>query len=302
VEGIIVIDKPKGMTSHDCVFKLRKILRTKKIGHTGTLDPEVTGVLPMCVGRATKVVEYLTASSKTYEGEVTFGRSTTTEDAWGEGVEEREVTETFTRERIETVFESLTGTIVQTPPMYSAVKVNGKRLYEYARNGESVERPSREVTIEKLEIIGEDLTGSFPTVRFRVTCSKGTYVRTLAVMMGEALGYPAHMSYLRRIGSGAFTEEDCVTLEELSKAAEEGTVDKYFLSIEKALSHLPKWTINDTLAKKVKNGAVLLRPEEISIDTPLWLVLNEEGKLLALYKHHETKEGKIKPAKIIDIS
>ncbi|MED3724959.1 tRNA pseudouridine(55) synthase TruB [Priestia filamentosa] len=302
MEGIIVIDKPKGMTSHDCVFKLRKILRTKKIGHTGTLDPEVTGVLPMCVGRATKVVEYLTASSKTYEGEVTFGRSTTTEDVWGEVVEEREVTETFTKERIETVFESLTGTIVQTPPMYSAVKVNGKRLYEYARNGESVERPSREVTIEKLEIIEENLTGAFPTVRFRVTCSKGTYVRTLAVMMGEALGYPAHMSYLRRIGSGAFTEEDCVTLEELSKAAEEGTVDKYFLSIEKALSHLPKWTINDTLAKKVKNGAVLSRPEEISIDTPLWLVLNEEGKLLALYKHHETKEGKIKPAKIIDIS
>ena len=145
MEGIIPLYKPKGLTSHDCVFKLRKILRTKKIGHTGTLDPDVTGVLPICVGKATKVAEYLTDAGKTYEGEVTIGISTSTEDASGDVIMKKRIERVILREEILTALQSLTGTITQTPPMFSAIKVNGKRLYEYARKGIEIERPSRTI-------------------------------------------------------------------------------------------------------------------------------------------------------------
>ena len=143
MEGIIPLYKPKGMTSHDCVFKLRKILKMKKIGHTGTLDPDVTGVLPICVGKATKVAEYLTDAGKTYEGEVTLGYSTTTEDASGEVVRRKKVDRIILRDEIIKGLSAMTGELTQTPPMFSAVKVNGKRLYEYARQGIEIERPSR---------------------------------------------------------------------------------------------------------------------------------------------------------------
>src|SRR6476620_5807093 len=155
MDGILPLLKPKGMTSHDCVFKLRKILKTKKVGHTGTLDPDVTGVLPICIGRATKVAEYLTEAGKAYEGEVTLGFSTTTEDASGDKVAEKRITQVFQREQILEVLESLTGKIEQTPPMFSAVKVNGKKLYEYARAGIEVERPTREVTIYEITLLDE---------------------------------------------------------------------------------------------------------------------------------------------------
>src|SRR3954470_17482435 len=201
MEGIIPLYKPKGMTSHDCVFKLRKILKMKRIGHTGTLDPDVTGVLPICVGKATKVAEYITDAGKAYEGEVTIGYSTSTEDASGEVIERRKVDRTILSSEIMQIFQKLTGTITQTPPMYSAVKVNGKRLYEYARQGIEIERPSRMVTIYSMELLDDRIqfSGEDISFRFRVSCSKGTYIRTLAVMIGEALGYPAHMSDLCRI-------------------------------------------------------------------------------------------------------
>ncbi|MDP4107873.1 MAG: tRNA pseudouridine(55) synthase TruB, partial [Bacillota bacterium] len=155
MEGILPLFKPAGLTSHDCIFKLRKILKTKKVGHTGTLDPDVTGVLPVCIGRATKVAEYVTDAGKAYEGEVTIGFSTTTEDASGEVVEKKTIDRVITREEIEAVFSSLTGEIEQTPPMYSAVKVNGTRLYEYARKGIEVERPTRKVRIYSIELLDD---------------------------------------------------------------------------------------------------------------------------------------------------
>ena len=157
MEGIIPLFKPKGMTSHDCVFKLRKILKTKKVGHTGTLDPDVSGVLPICIGRATKVAEFITDAGKAYEGEVTLGYSTHTEDASGEIVEEKKVDRIITKDEIEKVFHDFTGTITQTPPMFSAVKVNGKRLYEYARQGMIVERPTRTVNIYSIELLDDRL-------------------------------------------------------------------------------------------------------------------------------------------------
>lgn len=259
MDGVLVLHKPAGLTSHDCVFKVRKLLRTKKVGHTGTLDPDVTGVLPICIGRATKIVEYLTGATKTYEGEVTLGFSTTTEDSSGEVVEEKKVADSFSRAQIEEVLSSMTGELQQVPPMYSAVKVKGKKLYEYARQGIEVERPVRTIHIYNFELLDDRATfeGEQISFKFRVTCSKGTYVRTLAVMIGEALGYPSHMSYLQRTGSGQFSLEDCVTFEDIERAVEEETINEKLHSIEEALNHLPKLQISDTLAEKVKNGAVL---------------------------------------------
>lgn len=298
MNGILPLWKPRGLTSHDCVFKIRKMLHTKKVGHTGTLDPEVTGVLPLCIGRGTKIAEYIMNGGKAYEGEVTLGRSTTTEDAWGETVEERSVSEQFSREQILNVLNSFEGEITQTPPMFSAVKVNGKRLYEYAREGKVIERPSRKVTIHDIELLDERTVfkGDSVSFGFRVSCSKGTYIRTLAVEIGEKLGYPAHMSRLTRIRSAAFEKEDCVTFEKLEELIQAGDIEKVLFPIETGISHLPKWDLNDTLAMKVKNGAVLNMPEE-------WpggqVAMNYNGKTLAIYQAHPEKEGIIKPVKVL---
>ncbi|MEH7388694.1 tRNA pseudouridine(55) synthase TruB [Bacillus sp. JJ1474] len=301
MEGILPLFKPKGITSHDCVFKLRKILKMKRIGHTGTLDPDVTGVLPICLGRATKVAEYITDAGKAYEGEVTIGYSTTTEDASGETLEVRKVTNSFSRKEILSVLESLTGEITQTPPMYSAVKVNGKRLYEYARQGISVERPTRRVKIFSIELLDDRdiFSGELIQFRFRVSCGKGTYIRTLAVMIGEKLGYPAHMSDLVRIQSAAFSLQDCLTLEEIESFVQEGTLLQKIKPLESGLSHLPKYTINDTVAKKVKNGAVLPIPSHLSEAKGPIVVETENGITLAIYEHHQQKQGLMKPVKVI---
>ncbi|MBM7701909.1 tRNA pseudouridine(55) synthase TruB [Metabacillus iocasae] len=303
MDGVLVLHKPKGMTSHDCVFKIRKLLRTKKVGHTGTLDPDVTGVLPICIGRATKIVEYLTGATKTYEGEVTIGFSTTTEDQSGEVVDQKEVTQIYTREDILEVLQSLTGEIEQTPPMYSAVKINGVRLYEYARKGIEIERPSRKVTIYQCELLDDrtEFQGETISFRFRVTCSKGTYIRTLAVMIGEKMGYPAHMSYLQRTGSGQFTLDDCLTFEEIEKAVEEGEIQSHLYPVEQALFHLPKLTINDTLAMKVKNGALLPCPSDVDVSKGPILMMDENGQCLAIYAQHPSKQHLIKPTKVLAI-
>ncbi|MFJ7830130.1 tRNA pseudouridine(55) synthase TruB [Peribacillus sp. NPDC097197] len=301
MDGILPLWKPKGMTSHDCVFKLRKILKTKKVGHTGTLDPEVTGVLPICIGRATKIAEYLTEAGKAYEGEVTLGFSTATEDATGEKVAEQKVTETFQRSQILEVLKSLTGTIEQTPPMFSAVKVNGKKLYEYARAGIEVERPTREVTIHDITLLDDRLEFKGETIsfRFRVKCSKGTYIRTLAVMMGERLGYPAHMSDLVRIEAAGFTLEDCFTFAEVEEFMESEKTGDFLLPLERGLLHLPKFQINDKVAKKVLNGAVLEQTEDVVFEKGQpFVMMDPTDKAIAIYQIHPTKEGLIKPVKV----
>jgi tRNA pseudouridine55 synthase len=301
MEGILPLFKPAGMTSHDCVFRLRKILKMKRIGHTGTLDPDVTGVLPICLGRATKVAEYITDAGKAYEGEVTIGFSTTTEDASGDTVERKEIDRIFTRDEILEVLRGLTGEIKQTPPMYSAVKVKGKRLYEYARQGIEVERPSRIVQIYKIELLDDRETFSGQTVsfRFRVSCGKGTYVRTLAVMIGEALGYPAHMSYLQRIQSATMTLEDCYSLEQIQDLAEKGEVERVLKPLEDGISHLPNFKINDTVAEKVKNGALLDIPQDLLNEDGPIAVCQTNGMVLAIYRKHPRKPGLLKPDKVL---
>lgn len=301
MEGILPLFKPAGLTSHDCVFKLRKILRTKKVGHTGTLDPDVTGVLPICIGKATKVAEYITDAGKAYEGEVTIGFSTTTEDASGEVVKRESVKRTISREEILQVIESLTGEIEQTPPMYSAVKVGGTRLYEYARKGIEVERPTRKVMIYSFELLDErnEFSGDSFHLRFRVSCSKGTYIRTLAVMIGERLGYPAHMSSLIRVQSATFSLEDCLTFEEIENLMEAGTISSALRPLESALSHLPKYVISDTVAEKVKNGTLLQIPEHLKNSNGPIIAETEEGLALAIYLKHPNKLGLLKPVKVL---
>jgi tRNA pseudouridine55 synthase len=301
MEGILPLFKAKGMTSHDCVFKLRKILKTKKIGHTGTLDPDVSGVLPICIGRATRVAEFITDAGKSYEGEVTLGYSTHTEDASGEVVECKKIERMIPRQEIEQVLKELTGTIKQTPPMFSAVKVNGKRLYEYARKGIEIERPTRLVNIYSIELLDDRLEFSGETIsfRFRVSCGKGTYIRTLAVMIGEKLKIPAHMSDLIRIQSADFTLSDCFTLEEVAMRMENGTIQEILRPIETALAYLPKYVINDKIAEKVKNGAVLPIPESfINEENPI-VMETKEGFALAIYIHHPEKQGMMKPLKVL---
>ncbi len=294
VDGVILLHKPVGMTSHDCVHKVRKILHTKKVGHTGTLDPDVSGVLPICVGKATKLVEFLIGENKTYEAEVTLGFSTTTEDASGEIVAKEKVGQ-VTREQIEKVFQLLTGEITQTPPMYSAIKINGKKLYEYARAGIEIERPSRKITIYTLELLDEGTEWSGDTVsfRFRVDCSKGTYIRTLAVQIGEFLGYPAHMSDLVRTKSGKYHLDECMNFSELENYTEQGIIQEKIIQMHEAIS-LPKYILDDTLAEKVRNGAVL--PLDVEIEEPFVMEYNND--LLAIYMKHPTKNGLMKPMKV----
>ncbi|WP_191556413.1 tRNA pseudouridine(55) synthase TruB [Metabacillus idriensis] len=304
MEGVLLINKPAGMTSHDCVAKMRRIARTKKVGHTGTLDPDVTGVLPVCLGRATKIVEYLTAASKTYEAEVTLGFSTTTEDSSGEVVEKKKVESVITKEDVLEALKSLTGEIDQVPPMYSAVKIGGKKLYEYARAGQTIERPSRKIMIHEMTLLS-DIVSNEDTVsfRFKVQCSKGTYVRTLAVMIGEKLGFPAHMSHLIRTASGPFLIDQCHTFEDIEEMAEEGRLQDELIPISTALNHLPKLSINDTLAKKVKNGAVLEVPsgfEQYAAEDSI-AVYDEQGTCLAIYKQHPEKPHFLKPSKVLVI-
>ena len=254
MNGIINLKKEAGMTSHDAVFKLRKILGTKKIGHGGTLDPDVVGVLPIAVGKATRMVEFMQDEGKVYEGEITLGYSTTTEDASGEVVAETPVLSPLDEKLVDEAIASLTGPITQIPPMYSAVKVNGRKLYEYARAGQEVERPERLVTIYSFErtspISYEDKLARFT---FRVKCSKGTYIRTLSVDLGEKLGYAAHMSHLTRTSAAGLQLEDSLTLEEIAEKVEDGELD-FLHPLEIGTGDLVKVNLTPEQADEVRYG------------------------------------------------
>ena len=254
MNGIINLKKEAAMTSHDAVFKLRKILGTKKIGHGGTLDPDVVGVLPIAVGKATRMVEFMQDEGKVYEGEITLGYSTTTEDASGEVVAETPVLSPLDEKLVDEAIASLTGPITQIPPMYSAVKVNGRKLYEYARVGQEVERPERKVTIYSFErtspISYEDKLARFT---FRVKCSKGTYIRTLSVDLGEKLGYAAHMSHLTRTSAAGLQLEDSLTLEEIAEKVEDGELD-FLHPLEIGTGDLVKVNLTPEQADEVRYG------------------------------------------------
>jgi tRNA pseudouridine55 synthase len=214
VHGVLLLDKPLGLSSNDALQKAKWLLRAEKAGHTGTLDPLATGVLPLCFGAATKFSQLHLDADKTYETTVRLGIKTTTADAEGEVIAQRPVT--CTVGQVVEVLDRFMGPIAQVPPMYSALKKDGKALYEYARAGETVEREARHVVIHDLELLEMQLEGDAPFLRLRVTCSKGTYIRTLGEDIAEALGCGGHLIALRRVATGPFTQADCVTLEDLT--------------------------------------------------------------------------------------
>ena len=252
--GIIIIDKPQGWTSMDVCAKLRGMFHEKRVGHAGTLDPMATGVLPVFIGRATRAVEFAADSDKEYIAGIKLGVVTNTQDATGEVLEERPVT--VSREDIMAILPRFTGAIEQVPPMYSAIKINGKKLYELARKGKEVERKPRPVTIHALEL----LDGAAPEGDYllRVACSKGTYVRTLCHDIGQALGCGACMSGLIRVKAAGFTLEDAVTLETAQQAVDGGRGGELLLPVDSCFDHLPRLTLKNAGAeKKIRNGAAL---------------------------------------------
>ncbi|PKR78666.1 tRNA pseudouridine(55) synthase TruB [Halalkalibacillus sediminis] len=301
MNGIIPLWKPKGMTSHDCVDRIRKIMKTKKVGHTGTLDPEVEGVLPICIGKATKIVSLMTQHQKEYRTEISLGRSTTTEDFTGETVETKEVDRELSIEECEKALNHFIGEIDQIPPMYSAVKVNGMKLYEYAREGLTVERPSRVVKIHNITLLsGELVRVGDMDVRFtfNVHCSGGTYIRTLCVDIGKALGYPAHMSELTRLQSGAFVSDDSVTFSQIQQAVDDEDFDRIFLPMKYALPELREYVITDTELIRFHQGQVLPIPEELT-EEKMFKVIDPNGALIAIYQPHPKKTGLMKPVKVL---
>ena len=234
MDGILIIRKEKGYTSHDVVAKLRGILHMKKIGHTGTLDPDAEGVLPIALGKATRLCEMLTDTEKTYEALLHLGIETDTQDMTGKVLAEKEVT--ATEKEVRSVMQSFLGDQMQVPPMYSALKVNGRKLYELAREGKEIKREARPVHFFAIEIKEMQL----PFVRFSVTCSKGTYIRTLCHDIGRALGCGGCMQELVRTASGRFAIEESVTLSQVQEAAEKGTVSELVIGIEEILSDFPR--------------------------------------------------------------
>lgn len=262
LEGILPVWKPKGFTSHDVVAKVRRILKIKRIGHTGTLDPQVTGVLPLCIGRATRLVEYIQELPKAYEATLKIGMATDTEDAGGEVIEQVQEVR-LTQRQVEEAITSFIGEIEQVPPMYSAVKVDGKRLYELARQGLEVERKARKVSIYQIDILQMELDLPYPEIRFSVQCSKGTYIRTLCVDIGKRLGYPAVMANLVRTSTGSLGPDQCLTLEQIEQEQLQGTLADKLIPAEQALAHLPSVKLNEEQTRRALLGQKIgFKPNE----------------------------------------
>lgn len=278
MNGVLVIDKPLGPTSFDVVKRVRFLLRVKKAGHTGTLDPAATGVLPICLGDATKIAGYITESNKAYDAVIRLGQTTDTQDAQGKVLEERPVPK-LTKELLESALQKFRGTFDQLPPMYSAVKVGGKRLYELARKGEEVARAARTVTVHELTL--RDFSSNELSIHVR--CSKGFFVRTLAADLGDALGCGGHIKALRRTESGPFSLSQALTLEKLKALMEEGPekVSEKLLSLTDALKEMPSVTVAQEEARKVVHG-VPLEGKGALFGKGRHRVMGPAGELLAI--------------------
>lgn len=285
LNGILVIDKDKGMTSADVVYHLRRVLHIRKIGHAGTLDPEVTGVLPIAIGQATKLIEMMHTRPKEYIGTGLFGYSTDSYDATGTVLKEKKLIQPFSGAEIQENMNKFVGEIVQVPPIYSAVKVNGKHLYEYAREEIEVERPQRKVEVKQYDLTKEpvfDINNGQESFDFKIKCSKGTYVRSLVNDLGEKLDCPATMTYLRRTASSGFDITQAVKLKEIEENPKKATeliqpIDAFFKEYTQVDLTEEKWL-------KVKNGA------GISLETNAKKVaLRYNKKVKAIYE----KKGKL---------
>lgn len=288
LDGILNLNKPRGMTSHDAIALVRKISGQKRVGHAGTLDPLASGVLLLCLGQATRVAEYLMASDKVYDARIRLGITTDTYDAEGRITDQAEVR--VTRAEVEQELSHFVGPLQQTPPMYSAIKHKGTALYRLARQGQTVVRMPRRVEIYALELV----KWAPPELQVRVHCSKGTYIRSLAHDLGQRLGCGAHLADLVRVASGVFRIEQSLTLDEVQRAFAAGGGARILQPLESALQAFPAATVNQVMATAIAHG----QPVELAANpgTLLMRAYRSDGRLLALLRHD--KQQLWKPHKV----
>ena len=297
--GIMNIYKEAGFTSHDVVAKLRGICKQKKIGHTGTLDPDAVGVLPVCLGSGTKLCDMLTGETKEYIARFRLGITTDTQDISGKILEEKEVG--VTEEQVNEILSRFVGELQQVPPMYSALKVGGRKLYELAREGKEVERKARPITIYELELLKEE----HPEYEIRVTCSKGTYIRTLCHDIGQALSCGAAMTSLVRSRVGEFRLRDAKTLSGLQELADQGRLQEAVIPVEEMFYVLPAIQVSDRAQKALLNGNQLKRsevlmkeeagnaekiPGEFPADQGEYRVYSSDGRFCAIYRYESVRK------------
>lgn len=281
LNGIVIVDKPAGISSAGVVARVKKIFNARKLGHTGTLDPFATGVLICCINRATRLSRFLLEGDKAYEAELVLGISTDTQDATGTVVQKQSPSG-ISSERIREVAEDFVGSITQVPPVYSALKHRGTPLYKLARLGKAVEKPARTVRIDRLII--QDVC--LPVVRFVVHCSSGTYIRTLCADMGRTLGCGGHLKELRRTASCGFTIDDAIDLEHLERLRDQKRLAEAVVSMNEALPRMPAALVDDQLARKIKNGMKLTQADlprhPLTRHHDVFKVVDQKGQLLAV--------------------
>lgn len=288
INGIIVLNKPRGMTSSDCVYKLRKILQIRKIGHAGTLDPEVDGVLPIAVGQATKLIERMHLQTKSYIGQGMFGKATDSYDLDGKELKQKAILNPILSSEITLAMNKLTGEIEQVPPIYSSVRVNGKHLYEYARNNIPVERPKRNVKVYEYKLIREpeyDSSKKTEYFDFSIKCSKGTYVRSLVNDLGEVLNYPAVMTKLTRVASSGYELSQAVSFEDIENNLD--SPQNWLQPIDSFFDNLSTVILSDKQYADVKNGVAL----ELEINSQE-VALSYNNRIKAIYY---LKDGQYRP-------
>ncbi|MBT8213262.1 MAG: tRNA pseudouridine(55) synthase TruB [Acidimicrobiia bacterium] len=290
--GFLLVDKPQGWTSHDVVAKVRGATRIKKVGHAGTLDPMATGLLVVAIGRATRLLRFVQGLPKTYLAHAVLGVATDTLDADGAVLERSPLP--VGQDDVESVLDRFRGPILQVPPMVSAIKVGGQRLYEMARRGEEIEREARPVTIHQLDVI-DFAPSDYPELAFRVVCSTGTYVRTLADDIGRALGGRAHLDGLRRTSIGSLSVEDSHSIDSIAVAGE--ATEALLVDPADALADLPSLVVAENVAEGVRHGVALARSSFPDLDDDSHVrVLDEAGRLLAVCK---ANGGSIKPEVVL---
>ena len=301
LNGVINVYKEKGYTSHDVVAIVRKTLNIKKVGHTGTLDPDAEGVLPVCIGQATKLADYIMAERKSYTAEITFGAETTTQDASGDIIKEYEYT--FDENRLREVIDTFKGEQTQVPPMYSAIKINGKKLYEIAREGKEIERKARKITVYDIRIA--EINPPNKAI-IEIDCSKGTYIRSLCSDIGNKLGWGAFMSSLTRTASGKFKLNEAVKLDELKNAAERGEAEKFIIPPDDVLSGYKRVTVSEKADKYLYNGGKIyggyLKYYKKPSDNEIVLGYDATGRLVGIYLYKFDEEKKnyfIKPVRLM---
>lgn len=301
LNGVINVYKEKGYTSHDVVAIVRKTLNIKKVGHTGTLDPDAEGVLPVCIGQATKLADYIMAERKSYTAEITFGAETTTQDASGDIIKEYEYT--FDENRLREVIDTFKGEQTQVPPMYSAIKINGKKLYEIAREGREIERKARKITVYDIRIA--EINPPNKAI-IEIDCSKGTYIRSLCSDIGNKLGWGAFMSSLTRTASGKFKLNEAVKLDELKNAAERGEAEKFIIPPDDVLSGYKRVTVSEKADKYLYNGGKIyggyLKYDKKPSDNEIVLGYDATGRLVGIYLYKFDEEKKnyfIKPVRLM---